>query len=70
MIFFHFKFLLAWVSEENFPGGTTSTFCSSFSSCWRCNANGRSQNLYCFFTTMEMPRVTETVTKIALRWQK
>jgi len=27
-------------SAENFP---ESTFCLSFSGCWRCNANGRTQ---------------------------
>jgi len=30
-----------WASAEIFPGGSTTTFCWSFSGCWRCNANGR-----------------------------
>ena len=33
-----------WASAEIFPGGATSNFCLSFSGCWRCNANGCSQN--------------------------
>jgi len=36
--------LLAWASAENFPGGAKSTFRLSFSACWRCNANRRTQN--------------------------
>ena len=33
----------AWASAEIFPGGATSKF-AYFLGCWRCNANGRSQN--------------------------
>ena len=36
--------LLSWASAEIFPGGATSKFYLSFSSCWRCNVNERSQN--------------------------
>ena len=36
---------------EFFPGWATSTFCWSFSGCWQCNANGRSQNTLLFYTT-------------------
>jgi len=35
--------------RRNFStGSATSTFCLSFSSCWRCNANGSSQNALLF----------------------
>jgi len=58
-------------SAEIFPGGgAKSTFCLSFSGCWRCNAHGRSQTLYPFNTTKKMPRVTATVPKNTLRWQQ
>jgi len=30
--------------QKFFQRGATSIFCLSFSCCWRCNANGRSQN--------------------------
>jgi len=40
----------------NFSKGATSTFCLSYLGCWRCNANGRSQNLSCFYTTKKIPR--------------
>jgi len=33
-----------WASAEIFPMKTSSKYCLSFSGCWRCNANGRSQN--------------------------
>jgi len=33
-----------WASAEFFPRGAKSTFCLSFSGCWRRNAHGRSQN--------------------------
>jgi len=39
-------FRLSWASAELlkfFQSGTTSTFCLSFSGCWRCNANGHPQ---------------------------
>jgi len=29
--------------QNLFQGGATSTFCLSFSDCWQCNANGRTQ---------------------------
>jgi len=35
--------------RRNFSrGGATSTFCLSFSGCWRCHENGRSQNALLF----------------------
>ena len=34
--------------RRNFFRRATSTFCLSFSSCWRCNANGRSENALLF----------------------
>jgi len=38
----------SWASAEYFPGGgAKSTFYLSFSDCWRCNANGRTQNEKC-----------------------
>jgi len=30
--------------QKFFQGGAKSTFCLSFSGCWRCSAHGRSQN--------------------------
>jgi len=43
--------------RRNFSRGATSTFCWPFSVCWRCNANGRSQNvLLCFYATKKIPR--------------
>jgi len=33
------------VRAEIFPEGAKSTFCLSFSGCWRCNANGRIQKI-------------------------
>jgi len=36
--------------RRNFSrGGETSKFCLSFSGCWRCNVNGRSQNALSFY---------------------
>jgi len=34
--------------RRNFSRGGTSTFCLSFSGCWRYNENGRSQNAFLF----------------------
>jgi len=34
--------------RRKFSRGATSTFCLSFSGCWRCNENGRSQNSLLF----------------------
>ena len=42
--------------RRNFSRGSTSTFCLSFSGCWRFNANGSSQTVYCFYTTKKMPQ--------------
>jgi len=41
--------LESWASAEIFAGGAKSTFCLSFSVCWQCNANGRTQkeNVQC-----------------------
>jgi len=36
-------------------------FYLSFSGCWRCNANGRTQNASPFYTTKKMPNVTAAV---------
>ena len=33
-----------WASAKMFPSVATSKFRLSFLGCWRCNANGRSQN--------------------------
>jgi len=33
--------------QKFLQGGTKSTFCLSFSVCWRCNANGRTQTRKC-----------------------
>jgi len=50
--------------RRNFSkGGATSTFCFSFSGCWRCNANARSQTLCPFYTTKKRPHVAAAVTK-------
>jgi len=36
------------VVRRHFSRGATSTFCWSFSGCWRCSANGRSQIAFLF----------------------
>jgi len=47
---YSFPIVYAYISEYNgrlnifFPGGTTSVFTSPFLGCYRCNANGCSQN--------------------------
>jgi len=38
----------SWASAEIFPGGAKSTFCLPSSGCWRCNANGCTQNASSF----------------------
>jgi len=43
-MFLNNELLQPWASAEIFPGGAKSTFCSTFSGCWRCNANGRTQS--------------------------
>jgi len=49
------------VSRNFSKGGAKSTFRLSFSGCWRCNANGCTQNASPFHTTKKMPNVTATV---------
>jgi len=39
---------ISWTSAEIFPGWATSKFCLSFTDCWRCHANGLSQNALLF----------------------
>jgi len=51
-------------SQKFFQGRATWTFCLSFSSCWRCNANRRSQNALLFPHHKENSRLTATVTKM------
>jgi len=54
-----------WVSSEIFPWeGATSTYCLSFSGCWRCNANGRSQNALLF-----LPGLWNRNSNLGLRFQ-
>jgi len=52
-----------WASAENFPGGQSRQF-PSFSGCWQCNANERSQNALSFYTTKEMHQVTANASKM------
>jgi len=37
--------------------------CTQREHCWRCNANGRSQNALSFLHYKEMPHVTVRITK-------
>ena len=59
-----------WASAEIFPEGEKSTFCLSFSGCWRCSAHGRSQNVLPFQHHNENAPCYGNSTKNALRWQQ
>jgi len=50
--------------HRNFSRGGTSTFCSSFPCCWRCNANACSQNALPFLHHNEyVPLLRRGVTR-------
>jgi len=57
--------------RRNFAsGGETSTFSLSFSDCWTCSANGRSQNALPFPKHKENAPCYGNRHKNALRWQQ
>jgi len=58
-----------WAFAEIFFRGETSKFCLSFLGCWRCNANGRSQNALTFLHHKENAPCYGNSNKKALRWQ-
>ena len=49
----HTCWLLSWASAEIFPGWSNIDICLSFSGCWRCNENGRSQKALPFLHCRE-----------------
>ena len=59
-----------WRPQKFFQGRAKSTFCLFFLDCWRCNANGRSQNALPFQHHKENDPCYGNSPTNVLRWQQ